>query len=374
MKKERIVIISLFICFILFVFFSFFIREPLSYSEIEKRKLQQKPELSISDIFSGDYMLDFEKYIDDQMIGRNTFIKISSYFQYLLGKSELNDVIIGKDGYLFSKLEMTEEEENQLNKNIDFLNRFSNEYNNVSFMLIPTSEGILTDKLPIGYKGINQSKLISDIYSKVNMNNIDCFSLLYKKNKEYIYYKTDHHWNLNGAFYGYKSLCEGLKAEVKDISNYSFETLDREFKGTTYSKINILGENEILYKIEPNFEYEYEVVINNNTFNVYNNLYFEEYLDSPDKYSVYLSGNQAIVNIKSNLVNNDKKILLIKDSFTHSMIPFLVSSYSDITMVDLRYFNQGISELINKSNFDDIVVIYNISNFLKENRFIFLCK
>ena len=374
MKKERIVVISLFVCFILFVFFSFFIREPLSYSEIEKRKLQQKPELSVSDIFSGDYMVDFEKYIDDQVIGRNIFIKISSYFQYMLGKSELNDVIMGKDGYLFSKLEMTDEEENQLAKNIDFLNRFSNEYKNVSLMLIPTSEGILTDKLPIGYKGINQSEMISYIYSKVKMNNIDCFSLLYEKSKENIYYKTDHHWNLNGAFYGYKALCDGLKVEVKDISDYSFEILDREFKGTTYSKINILGEDEILYKVEPNFEYEYEIVINNDVSKVYKDLYFEEYLDSPDKYSVYLSGNQAIVNIKSKMVGNGKKILLIKDSFTHSMIPFLVSSYSDITMVDLRYYNQGISELIDKSNFDDIVVIYNISNFLEENRFIFLCK
>jgi len=81
-----------------------------------------------------------------------------------------------------------------------------------------------------------------------------------------------------------------------------------------------------------------------------------------------------VVNIKSKALKNDKKILLIKDSFTHSMIPFLVSSYSDITMIDLRYFNQGISEYMRNNKFDDVVVIYNISNFLEENRFIFLCK
>lgn len=374
MKKERKFVISVFICFILFVFFSFFIREPLSYSEIEKRKLQQKPDFNIEDVFSGEYMVDFEKYVDDQIIGRNVFIKVSSYFQYLLGKTELNNVIIGKEGYLFSKLEMTDEKESQLNKNIDFLNRFGSEYDNVSFMLIPTSEGVLSDKLPISYKGINQGNLISEIYSRVNLNNIDCFSLLNNNKDNSIYYKTDHHWNLKGAFYGYKALCQGLNTDVVDIGNYSFEVLYDKFKGTTYSKINILGEDEILYKLKPNFEYEYEVIINNDSSKIYNDLYFEEYLDSPDKYSVYLSGNQAVVNIKSKALKNDKKILLIKDSFTHSMIPFLVSSYSDITMIDLRYFNQGISEYMRNNKFDDIVVIYNISNFLEENRFIFLCK
>jgi len=59
MKKERKFVISVFICFILFVFFSFFIREPLSYSEIEKRRLQQKPDFDIEDVFSGEYMVDF---------------------------------------------------------------------------------------------------------------------------------------------------------------------------------------------------------------------------------------------------------------------------------------------------------------------------
>lgn len=58
-------------------FYSFFDKDEKS-SAMENRNLAQKPAISISSYFSGDFASKFEEYYNDQFPGRNGLVKISN--------------------------------------------------------------------------------------------------------------------------------------------------------------------------------------------------------------------------------------------------------------------------------------------------------
>ena len=56
------------------------------------------------------------------------------------------------------------------------------------------------------------------------------------------------------------------------------------------------------------------------------------------------------------------KILLVKDSFSHCLAPFLAENYSEVILVDMRYYKNSISELAQQEKPDNILVLYGIDN------------
>jgi len=89
------------------------------------------------------------------------------------------------------------------------------------------------------------------------------------------------------------------------------------------------------------------------------------HLDTKDKYSVYLNGNNPIVKINSEN-HNGKKLLIIKDSYAHSFAPFAVNHFETTYMVDLRYFNMPMSRFIEENGITDVLVLYNVNTYVKE--------
>ena len=100
----------------------------------------------------------------------------------------------------------------------------------------------------------------------------------------------------------------------------------------------------------------------------YDSLYFDEYLEQKDKYAVYFGGNYSEVNIKTGAARDghkaEEKLLVIKDSFANSMIPFLLDDFSEITMVDTRFYRGDISRLA--EDYDRVLLVYSVNNFAKE--------
>ncbi len=95
-------------------------------------------------------------------------------------------------------------------------------------------------------------------------------------------------------------------------------------------------------------------------------LYDLDKLNGKDKYSVYMGGNNALVEIKTNN-KNAGKLLVIKDSYAHSFVPFAVNHYETSYMVDLRYYNGSINDLINDNGITDILILYNVMGFVKDS-------
>lgn len=370
MKISKIIFSTIFFI----VIFSFFILNIFipdkNVSYVENRPLQQMPEFNIETITDGSFMENFEVYTNDQMLLRDTFVNISSNVKKILGQKEINNVILGKDNYLIEKFTKTDLDEERTKINIDFINGFTKKYNNVYFGLIPTATEILTNKHSWYPNKVSQEEIINNIYKQLtNTNTINITEILKEHSDEEIFYKTDHHWTTLGSYYGYLQICKTLNIKPLQLSDFDKEIIVDDFLGTIQSKVNIQTEKDILYKYVPKEKTEYEIINTDYPEEIKTDLYFYEKLESKEKYAVYLGGNNGLVYIKNNNIP-EKKLLLVKDSYSHSLVPFLINHYSEIIMVDMRHYMGKVETLIEEKNPTDILILYNLKNFITDRYFI----
>lgn len=361
---------------IIFGFFFIDIFTPdVGFSYSENRTLQQKPELSWNTIKDGSFMEDMEVYVNDQIKFRDEFVKISTYFKLALGQNEINDVYICDD-YLIEKFTDNLIDDKLLNQNIGFVNTFLSNHSNAYIGIVPTATEILRNKLSKYTTNVNQLELINKIYD--SGQSIDIYSELLKHNQEDIYYRTDHHWTSLGAYYGYVAICKELGIIPMELSEFDISIIDDKFSGTIQSKVNLDFGYDVLHKYTPNsFSPTYTRVVDEMYQNSSDSLYDESKLSSKEKYAVYIGGNSSIVRIITENGKEDRgRLLLVKDSYSHSLVPFLTNHYSEIVLLDLRYFMVGTEFFLNseKEDFDNIILLFNLKNFIDDRNLIRLNK
>lgn len=374
MKKSNNIFSILFLIFIFFFFLYNMFVEDKMFSYNENRELAQQPELSLKTILDGTYMENIEVYVNDQIALRDNFVKLSTNVKLLLGQREINDVYVADD-YLIDKFSKSKVDEKLLEKNLGYIEEFMNKYDNSYISIIPTSTEILEYKLSKYVDNINQKEIIERIVK--GKNNIDIYSKLFEHNMEDIYYRTDHHWTSLGAYYGYVSICDKLGLSTIDLEDFNVEVIDNKFSGTIQSKVNLDFGYDILYKYTvKGLQPKYKRVVDENFNDVSDSLYDESKLKTKEKYAVYIGGNSAITRIYSENIKEDKgRLLLIKDSYSHSLVPFLTNHYSEIVLIDLRYFNMSLNQFLQEENeFNDILLIWNLANFVENRTLIKLIK
>ena len=375
MRKSNILFSIAFLGIIFGFFFIDIFTPDVGFSYSENRTLQQKPELSWNTIKDGSFMEDMEVYVNDQIKFRDEFVKISTYFKLALGQNEINDVYICDD-YLIEKFTDNLIDDKLLNQNIGFVNTFLSNHSNAYIGIVPTATEILGNKLSKYTTNVNQLELINKIYG--SNQSIDIYSELLKHNQEDIYYRTDHHWTSLGAYYGYVSICKELGITPMELSEFDISIIDDKFSGTIQSKVNLDFGYDVLHKYSPNsFSPTYTRVVDEMYQNSSDSLYDESKLSSKEKYAVYIGGNSSIVRIITENGKEDRgRLLLVKDSYSHSLVPFLTNHYSEIVLLDLRYFMAGTEFFLNseKEDFDNIILLFNLKNFIDDRNLIRLNK
>lgn len=349
------------------------IKPDQGFSEGENRFLAQKPSFSLEKLFNGSYTAAVEEYITDQFIGRDEFIGVKTQSEYLIGKKDSSSVYFGNDGYLIEKHDASNVDEFQLKKNMDRLSQFINTQakqlgeDRVAAMLVPTADEILKDKLPQYAPSYNQTAVFDRFRESVpNSTYIDVASVLREHADEYIYYKTDHHWTTDGAYYAYRAYCDQLGIQGLMREDFDITTVTNDFFGTIYSKAHLQSTKpDSINRYLPKLNASYRVDFNMGEKQA-DSLYVDSFLQKRDKYSYFLGGNNAVVEITSEN-KNGKTLLLIKDSFAHSIAPFLANDYETIFMVDLRYYNGKMTAFIEENSVTDLLVLYNFATLSSDN-------
>jgi len=339
------------------------------YSEMENRNLAQEPEFTWTSFVEGRWTTKYEDYVNDQFIGRDNWITTKSVLESALFKIENNGVAYGDDGYMFEKYQSFNEERFGRNTAAaaSFADRFSGD---ITFMLIPNSYEILADKMPLGLENIDQSKYITQAYSVVsgakNITTVDLLGPLSAAKDDYIYYRTDHHWTASGAWIGYREFCAARGLPVMDLSSYAKHEVP-DFYGTLYSKTKY-------WNAEPDTLTWYDIPIVSLTAdgNAHDTLNDTEKFSRRDKYGALLWGNNGVTEITSSIAEGpaaDRTLLVVKDSYSHSLAGFLTADYGRVILLDLRYYNGSVSELIKDKNVDDVLIMYNFMNFASDAEF-----
>ena len=343
------------------VLLNFFLPK-VEFSDSENRFLTRLPSFSTDSLVKGTYMQKVDDYINDHFIGRDTWIAMKSQMEYILGKRENNGVFIGENR-LIEDLPPPDAE--MVSKNIDGLKRFAEIFRKPAYLLIaPSAESVQSDKLPRFAHSWDQKSFIADVNTQLEglIKPINIYDTLYLHKDEYIYYKTDHHWTTDGAFLAYQETAAAMGLNLKTFSDFVVNDVSTDFYGTLYSKSgykNVTADTIRSYEIGKALKM---TVLNGSESVDYDTVYFPDFLKVRDKYAYFLNGNQALLTIRTES-KSGKKLLVFKDSYAHSMIPMLFDDYSEITVVDLRFLNVNINEMIDINKFDESLFIFSIDMF-----------
>ena len=359
-------LIFIYACFVLNI-----IVQDREFSEHENRALAGSPELSLKNVFDSSYMKDYESYITDQFFARDTWVTMKTYTELALGKTDVNGIFICKDDILIEKFKEPDAE--RVASNAGYIEEFAKNADvPVYYTLIPGAVELWADKLPANAQNASQLKLINSICSKITSAlYIDTYSILSSHKDEAIFYKTDHHWTTLGAYYGYSSF-----ADVLDITTGEYpEPFKRcgGFYGTASSACGLEpGEGDTI-ELSANTDKVISVTAYESSGEIKIPVYKEENLFKKDKYTVFFGGNYPLMVIKTEKTGMEK-LLVIKDSYANSELPFMCGDFSEIHIVDLRYYKKSIDEYIEQNGIDSVLISYSVANFVSDTNLLFLTK
>lgn len=353
------------------------------FSENENRYLSAFPTLSLENIKDESFMTGFDSWFSDRFYGRESWISVMNNTETLIGKTEISTVYTSEDQMMQLLSEYddigSEYSQEKIDTNIEIINNFAEEYNDIPvyFMLCPTSVGIYgEDLLPQTVLDVcvSEEEMIASCYNALSdVTAINVYDALYEARDEYIYYRTDHHWSSLGAYTAYMTASDILSYTPFDLSDFSVETASTEFQGTLFSKTldrSVTKDVIDFYTLADGSVTSTLTSSNGITETSYDSIFFTEYLDVKDKYSAYTGENAGVVTIKSTRseeADANKSILIIKDSYANSMIQFLVNNYDTITMIDMRYTNMSLSDLVNVADYDQVLFLYNCITFADDD-------
>lgn len=373
-----------------------------AFSEFENTSLAQKPAFSWSSFVDGSFGSKYVKYINEQFLGRDNWISMKAVADMGLGRIESHGVTYGDDHYLMEKLEIVEDQNYPANAGTNIVKQTALDRSNgmvssflqmydqpITFSLVPNSYAILEDEVPTGFPGADQQAYTQQIYQTLSeaddqLEIVDFSDALSQHKDEYIYYRTDHHWTTLGAYYAYVAYCE-----QKGLTPVSLEELKEnkveDFYGTFYSKAkrpSQPADTITWYDVDvdefafvANLQQDKQLaqlgeVVQEDGLELLrvDGMMDQRKFEVRDKYAAFMWGNSGYVKIKSshNLNHQEGKtsrLLLFKDSYANSMIPYLTYNYDEIIVVDLRYMAKSTKELM-QEEFDDIFVMYNFSTYV----------
>jgi len=337
------------------------------FSETENRMLQKKPLFSWDNLISGKFSSAAETYLADQFVFRDIWVGIKSAAELMLQKKDNNGVYFGKDGYLLQKPE--ELNTALLAENIAVIKQFAEDLPaRVYFLLAPTSVLVLEDKLPPFAEPRQKLDIFDMIEEQLvpSIHFIDTRDTLAAHREEYIYYKTDHHWTSRGAYYAYREAGSVMGFTALDLDDFTVEQVCDNFYGTLYSKsCNRFIQPDSIRLFKPKRELSCRVEYVNEKRSA-GSLYETEHLGKKDKYAVFLDGNHALIRITAQN-ETGRKLLIIKDSYANTFVPFLVNHYDEIHIIDPRYFNSQLAPYIEQYGLSEILFVYNAFSFAEES-------
>lgn len=346
-----------------------------TYSPVEKRELQTRPEISITKVLDGRFQKKYESYLRDQFPGRDHWVSFQTDMELFMGKNEIHNVYIGKNHYLLEHYTEKEFDPQQISKNLQALEKFvgkTKQNADVHVMMVPTKSWVLREKLPAFAPHYKEQKFYDALQQKLEKEDvlISVEPVLDAHKEEEIYYRTDHHWTTLGAWYAYEQYTKAVGGDLqKAQGKKKFRCISKDFYGTTYAKINYARQADKIEIYEPADKLR---VVYNMGEKKTKTLYDFSFLKTADQYSVFTGGNQAVLEITGG-IKNGKTLLLIKDSFANSILPFLAEDYEKLVVVDLRQLNVSGDRLLEMFSPTDILILYNSAQFAQDKEFEIKC-
>ncbi len=238
------------------------------------------------------------------------------------------------------------------------LNDFANDLPGVRVysMIDPTPSEFYTPK---NFSDYNASQ--EDDIKKINgmLNNVKGINIcptLADHVNENIYTRTDHHWMSLGAYYAAKDFADVAGVPFADISKYTKESIPG-YVGTMYNfsdnNADLLNDPEDFVYYKPKNNYRTEYYTQSYSFSHEGELL--QYVgDTSSLYMTYMGGDGYVCHITTD-VKNGRRLCVVKDSYGNAEIPFYTSSFEEIFVVDMRYFELNLVDFCQDKRVTDLL-------------------
>ncbi|MCR4605196.1 MAG: hypothetical protein K5639_04270 [Eubacterium sp.] len=340
------------------------LKTPDKYSKNENRYLEKIPAISWEGYMGGEFQRQMDKAVTDQFPMRDLLTGLSTGYRKIVGLHDVGDVYLGKDRYYFDKKLEKDISLTQYEKKLMVIKRFSEgvaQGKDLRLMLVPSPATVLSDKLPGFAKIYDEEPFVTKAKTMLGDGFIDVRAKLMQAagTENLLYFRTDHHWTHRGAYLGYQAFEESAGREPAAMESFSYQKVSEDFYGTMYSRALDRGAVPDVIEIPTVSD---TVTVKSGEKDI--PLYHMDKLKEKDQYAVYLGGNDPVVTITNPSAAEDKTILIIKDSFANSFMPLLTNTYKSIVMIDLRYETRPMKLVLDTYQPDEILVLYELSNFV----------
>ncbi|UOQ87038.1 DHHW family protein [Gracilibacillus salinarum] len=399
-KTGKKILLILFITYIFIIGVYLVIAPKNKDSDVENRTLAQRPPISLEQMSTGEFMKNFEAFFTDQFPGRNVWLNMYINWQRLSNKTYIFDYYITDDNWIMPKPSKSfpQEKMDAATENTNAFAKYLKKQNiNTYYISLPHKAATLEFLYP-GYLGEptydKKNEYFLSQLNKDDMNVINVGEAFNEKSESELrnfYFKTDHHWNANGAFAAYTATVNQLKADNflkmsvanNDLKKDAYEKQcipDHKFFMGTYNKQIYASvksndsQNECVYLDDKTFS-SYEVALNGESIDPY--LVYASGLEDYDtKNNIYygniFSNDESKIKITNNANAQSDNVLIIKDSYTNALIYHIAQHFHETTIYDLRHNpDQSLKDYIANNNFDAVFIMYNNTQLTAEDMFNF---
>ena len=341
---------------------------------------------------TGDVINKTNAIYTENIAFSDKFIEVWSATQsiantQLLDDAEYGVIIKDKDGSIYFPSEdadVTNLAENTI--------KFANYLKEIPFTYVQAPNKYLkgyTDEIVSEYNFSNKNadEFLAKLKEK-NVDTLDLRELIIKEdlNRSELFYKTDHHWTTKTAFWAFTKIVEHLKETYNlnldennfytNISNYNIETIENCFLGSLGRRVgkSVSGLDNYIF-IEPKFETDYKIY--NGAMSKKDTIFEGDFRKAivkdkilinndvtTNKHATYFEWDYGNLIIKNKAIDNDIKILMIKDSYSLPVAAFLSTCINELHMVDLRESpTVNLKNYINENDFDAVILMYNTEVF-----------
>lgn len=325
-----------------------------------------------------------EETYTEGFISKYGFINLNGLSARAMGCQQVKNVIKLNNGYLswsYGKFDV-EKYGNAIIDLKEYLTKKEIEY---LYVAVPYKVDLQNSQVPTGvdeFSNANQNEMLE----LLEAGDVACFDLRKKMEKRYedwysAFFHTDHHWKPETGFWAYTEVAKVLNEDYgialdessMDINNYEIEIYEDIFLGSQGKRTGqyFAGVDDmsiIIPKMATNMRVEIPVhnVIREGSYEEvmfkWDNLKKDYFNLNP--YAAYIGGDYPLCIQKNNSAQNDKKILILKDSFTIATQPYYSFLFKEVDVIDLRHFTDGtLKEYIDKTNPDMVITLYTSSMF-----------
>lgn len=357
-------------------------------SSAERRRLAEKPKLTVKNLMDKSFMDDTEKYLLDHFPFRDGLRRIKASFAYdILQQKENNDIYV-VDGHA-SKLEypLNEASVKRLSDKMKGLRQQYFPEQTVWYAIVPDKNYFLAQQN--GFPSMDYKRIIDLLSQALSADDVPNAAFQYMDIMSELsiddYYHTDTHWRqeriLGVACHVADALgVVGLLSFSTDSQETFTENKIKNFYGVYYGQAALPMEPDTMvyltsevtdaarvWSLEENMQSGKKtttVMLPDEQGAVWKMVYQTEKLEdgkSLDKYDIFVGGASSLQVIRSPKASSQKRLILFRDSYTSSLAPLLLEAYREIVLIDLRYIDSTrIGTYVDFAE-ADILFLYNTS-------------